>query len=162
MNSRRKTKENILKRVEKDLNPSLFRVVCYLLLSFGVGGVFSMFVCGQFGIGLSSFALHMSHKLHSQMNPSVCSILCGGIFAIVPVFILKLIAHPIFFAVIVKKYYFLQAGFIFFFGLIVYSHSNYKLELASLFLWSLSAYLVFKILSGLILCYVTFQNQVRT
>ena len=162
MNHQGKIKENILKTIEKDLNPSLFRVTCYLLISFGVGGAFSMFVCGQFGIGLSSFALHMSHKLHSQMNPFLCAVLCGGIFSVVPVLVLKLISHPLFFKVIVKEYYYLQAGCIFFFGLIVYSHSNIKLEFLSLIIWSLSAYLVFKLLCSFILFYVTPWKQLRT
>lgn len=162
MNNQEKIKENILKSVEKDLEPSFFRVTCYLLLSFGVGGAFSMFICGQFGIGLSSFALHMSHKLHSQMNPFLCAILCGGIFSIVPVFVLKLISHPLFFRVLVKKYYYLHGGCIFFFGLIVYSHSSIKLEFLFLVAWSLSAFLVFKILSYAVLYYVTFQKEART
>ena len=73
MKNSRKTKEAIIQAVAKDLNPSFLRVACYLMIAFSAGGVLSMFVCGQFGIGLSSFALHMSHKFHSEMDPLLCS-----------------------------------------------------------------------------------------
>lgn len=141
-----KTSQNILAVVERDLEPSLVRVLWHLALAFGVGGAFSMLFCGQFGIGFSSFAINFSHSMHSQMGALFCALLCGTIFALAPVVVLRLTTHPLLFRTIVRRYSFVEAGFTIAVGMLAYSHGNIKVEMINVAIWSLSAYCVFKII----------------
>ncbi len=144
MKASENTRKNILDAIERDLDPSYARVFSHLLFSFALGGSFSLLFCGQFGFGFSGFATHFNHTVHLQVGPLVCSLICGAIFAFFPVFILKLISHPLLFQKIIEKYHFLKAGFIFSISLLVYSHGYFEVEMTHTLLWSLSAYCLFK------------------
>jgi hypothetical protein len=96
--------ESLIERIESDLKPSFLTVQTKVGASAIIGGVLSLFVCGQFGIGFTSFAEAFSQKIHANMDPFACALICGATFAIFPVLILRLfLCHPLQFKAIVYK-----------------------------------------------------------
>ncbi len=88
----------------KDLQPSFFVLHTKIFLAVVLGGVISLAVCGQFGMGMTSWAEVFSHKLHENMPLLACSLICGTIFAIFPTFILRvLLCSPMQFRVILSR-----------------------------------------------------------
>lgn len=131
--------------VKKDLEPSGLRVLAHLAVAFGVGGVFSMFFCGQFGVGFSNFAIDFNHAMHSRMGAIFCALLCGGIFAVAPVLVLRLTTHPLLFRAIVRRHGFIECGITLAGGMLAYAHGNFKVEMINLAIWTISGYCIFKI-----------------
>lgn len=56
-----------------------------------VGIVGSLLICGQFGLGLTEFARALSHDMHSSIGELPCALLCGALYAIFPVTILRVV-----------------------------------------------------------------------
>lgn len=140
------TSKTILDAVTRDLEPSTPRVLAHLAVAFGIGGIVSMFFCGQFGVGFSSFAIDFNHSMHSKAGTLLCALLCGGIFALAPVLVLRLTTHPLLFRAIVRRYSFIEGGITLAAGMLAYSHGNFKVEMINVAIWTISAYCVFKII----------------
>lgn len=92
--------------VARDLQPSVGRRVSFLLASAICGGLASLAVCGQFGIGLTSWASAFSSHIHENMPPWQCSVICGVLFAVFPVALLRLLTSPMFFHVLISRHFF--------------------------------------------------------
>ncbi|RZJ53607.1 MAG: hypothetical protein EOO45_31080 [Flavobacterium sp.] len=88
----------------KDLQPSPLVLHTKLFLAVVLGGMVSLAVCGQFGMGMTSWAEVFSHKLHENMPALACSLICGTIYAIFPTITLRVfLCSPMQFRVILKK-----------------------------------------------------------
>lgn len=137
------TDEMILSHVAQDLTPTLPVVHLKVGLSAILGGLVSLTVCGQFGIGWTSFAQTFSEKVHSNMEPIACALLCGGLFAVIPAILLRLACSPMLFRTIVrKKFAALALWFGGFGGSLVY-HGHHGNDAAPFAAWIFAALIAF-------------------
>ncbi len=77
--------------VTRDLLPP--RSVVHLKVGIAAiaGGLLSLALCGQFGIGFTSFAVDLSSQIHDHLGPVPCALLCGTLYAIFPVALLRFV-----------------------------------------------------------------------
>lgn len=146
----KKTEEKIYSYVKKDLTPSIWAVVSRIVISLSMGGFLSMMFCGQFGVGFSEMARHWNHTVHASMGSVQCAIICGSIFAIVPVLVLRSICSGLLFRKIIKGYGVAQGGLLTIMGIAMYSQGTFMNEAINISLWAASAYITYK-LFGLII-----------
>lgn len=143
------TDDLILSRVAQDLKPSLRTVHLKVGLAAILGGLLSLTVCGQFGIGWTSFAEAFSEKVHTTMDPIACALLCGGLFAIFPATLLRLLCAPMQFRTIVRRRFgALAIWFGGFGGALVY-HGHHGNDAPQFAAWIFAALLAFVGLSYL-------------
>ena len=140
-----KTNNIIYSYVRSDLQPSLIFVSLRVGLALLLGGILSMFFCGQFGIGFSEIARGWNHTLHAHMGATQCAIVCGVIFSIVPVFFLRICTSGILFRKIIRQYSLVQAAMITIAGSSMYFGGNIMNELINVSVWTLSALISFKL-----------------
>lgn len=69
----------VLKRVAADLRPSRGKVYARLGLAQTVGGVLTLAVCPQFGVGFGGH-LALLHGLHALLPPALFFLTCGVLF----------------------------------------------------------------------------------
>ena len=146
----KKTSNIIYSYARKDLAPSQFDVIWRIAAALLVGGLLSMFICGQFGIGFSAMAKGWNHTIHAHMGATQCAIVCGVIFSVVPVFFLRLLSSGVLFRKIVRHYGLAQAGMILVAGSAMYFGGSFMNEFINISVWSLSAFISFKLV-GLII-----------
>ncbi|MCB9229114.1 MAG: hypothetical protein H6618_05840 [Deltaproteobacteria bacterium] len=146
----KKTSAVIYHYVTKDLNPGVFDVVWRVATALFVGGLLSMFVCGQFGIGFSAIAKGWNHAMHAHMGAAQCAILCGSIFSVVPVLFLRLLSSGVLFRKIIRHYSLAQVCMIFIAGSGMYMGGLFMNELINIALWSISAFFSFKLVGMIV------------
>jgi hypothetical protein len=133
----------ILSHVARDLAPSMPMVHLKVGLAAILGGLLSLTVCGQFGIGWTSFAEAFSEKVHTTMDPIACAMLCGGLFAVFPATLLRLLCAPMQFRTIVrKKFGALALWFGGFGGALVY-HGHHGNDAPQFAAWIFAALIAF-------------------
>lgn len=94
----------IREKVSRDLAPRSLVVHFKLFLAVTVGGLVSLTICGQFGMGVTGWAETLSHSLHEKMPPLLCAAICGTLYAIFPTLILRLfLCSPMQFRVILNR-----------------------------------------------------------
>ena len=126
--------------VGRDLEPSLVSVHARLAASFIGGLALSLVVCGQFGLAFSAPAAAFSHQLHHNMDAALCAVICGALFSLFPVAILRLgLTSPLGFRLILRRHlvavvfwYVLVGGVLGTFG----HHGN---DIVSVSLWIVTA-----------------------
>ena len=130
----------IFEHVEKDLKPTFLTVQTKVAVSAILGGVVSMFICGQFGIGFTSFAEAFTHHIHAYMNPFVCALVCGASYAVFPVLLLRLfLCNPLQFkAIIYRQQTSVFAWYVGFGSLLAY-FGHHGTNLLNLFGWVVAA-----------------------
>ena len=148
-NLSKKTQEYIYSYVKNDLEPRQLDVALRIGVTLLLGGILSMFFCGQFGIGFSSLAKGWNHALHAHMGATQCAIVCGAIFSVVPVLFLRFVTNGVLFRKIIRHYTIIQAGMMFLSGSSMYLGGVVMNELINVSVWSISAFISFKIV-GLI------------
>jgi hypothetical protein len=88
-----------------DLEPSLLAVHARVGLAAVIGGLLSLVICGQFGVGVTSWADALNHRMHSHLDSLSCAVACGMMYAAFPVLFLRfLLTPPLLFRVILKKH----------------------------------------------------------
>ncbi len=96
--------QQVRDQILQDLDPPTLLVHTKVAVATLVGGFLSLAVCGQFGIGLTSFAEVFTDKMHDSMDPFMCALACGGLYAVFPVAVLRfLLAHPLQFKAIMQR-----------------------------------------------------------
>lgn len=140
-----KTTEKIYCYIQKNLEPSLFAVIWRIAGSVLIGGLLSLLFCGQFGSGFSEMALHINHKVHGALGPVRCAIICGSVFSLAPVVVLRLISSVLLFRKILFSYGIVQAAMLGIAGTIMYSTGSFVSELINILIWSASAFLSFRL-----------------
>lgn len=97
-------REQIVTQVMRDLNPSWLVTHTKVAVASVVGGLLSLLVCGQFGLGFTGVANNVSDTIHASMDPVPCAVVCGVLFAIFPIALLRLtLCHPLQFRAIMKR-----------------------------------------------------------
>jgi len=145
-----KTKNVIYKAVKKDLEPGILSVLARIAASFAVGGLLSMFICGQFGIGFSEMARNLNHTMHHHAGPVVCSLFCGAVFAVLPVSLLRLSCSGVMFRKISRQYRIIPAGLLTGLAVVVYANNSVAEKLISMGAWAASGILTYYLLSALL------------
>jgi len=141
-----RTKDTVVHTVLRDMRPSLPVLYGKSGLAVLVGGFLSLFVCGQFGVSVSSSAL----QLHDHVGGLSCVIVCGVIFAVAPALILRLLCSPLQFKVITRQSFHVPVFWIVGIGGFLAYHGEQGRELMSFVIWSIAAVAMFEVISRVI------------
>ena len=136
-------KEDIYRAVKSDMEPDRLVVHSKVGTSVALGGGASLFLCGQMGLGLSPLAVTVHHCLMHYVGYLGCTILCGAIFAIIPVLLLKTLSSKIQFLVLLRKERLAIGGWILSFGLFLEFRNQPQDFLLTIALWGIPALLTF-------------------
>lgn len=77
----RETDASILRMVERDLRPPLWKIYSKLILVQAIAGLLTLTICPQFGLGFNQHNEFL-HALHLSTPPVVFYLLCGLFFVI--------------------------------------------------------------------------------
>lgn len=143
-------KENIYRQVRRDLEPSLGLIHTKVGLAVAVGGGLSLFFCGQMGLGLSPLAESVHRILMDKGGVLGCTVLCGLIFALVPVLLLRASSSAIQFVVILRRKRPIIVGWVLAFGAYLVLRSERADAMLLWCLWGVSAVLSFFVFARLI------------
>ncbi len=88
-------RQDIYAVVTSDLKPSWTVVFAKTGISVLVGGLVSLFFCGQFQLGFSALARSVNGWIIEQAGMLGCTAYCGVLFAILPVFVMRLLSTPL-------------------------------------------------------------------
>lgn len=141
-------RESVVTHVMRDLNPSWEVVWLKVVLAAIIGGFLSLFICGQFGLGMTTFAQNINSLLHQHTHPYICALVCGGLFAILPVTVLRLLlCSPLQFrAIVQRRWYVLLIGFGGIGGFLE-SQGHHGVDFITFSVWVFAALLVAHIVS---------------
>lgn len=142
-------KENIYRAVKKDVDPSRLVVHSKVGASVAAGGALSLFLCGQMGLGLSPFAEKVHGLLMHYGGFLGCTVLCGFLFAIVPVLLLKLLTSSVQYLVILRQERPAIAAWVLAFGLYLVIRNQQSDFLLTIVLWGIPAIFSFYALGWL-------------
>ena len=97
------TEAAIYATVRCDLAPPSFLVHAKVASSVAVGGLTTLFLCGQFGLGLTEDAAEFHRLIMSHFGMLGCSLICGVLFAFIPVVVLRLWTSALQFRYITRR-----------------------------------------------------------
>lgn len=137
------TRDHVLNTIKSDMNPSARVLHTKIGAAVLLGTLLSLGICGQFGVGLTDFARNFNLQVHATMDPITCAIVCGMLFSIFPVFVLKFIASPMQFRVIFTRRLKEVAMWILPMGVIMAQHGHHGTDLPGLSTWLISAMISF-------------------
>lgn len=141
----------IRRAVEKDLSPSSLIVNLKLLLAVMVGGLISLSICGQFGMGVTGWAEALSHRIHETMSPLLCASICGTLFAVFPTFLLRFVlCSPLQFKVILKRKFMTLALWYGGVGMALATYGKHGQGASEILFWSASALVTSYVLAGIL------------
>ncbi len=81
----------VFDHVLRDLEPSSSITHLKAATAAVFGSLLALAVCGQFGVGLTSFAKVFSREIHEQMGAVPCALICGGLYSVFPVLLLRFV-----------------------------------------------------------------------
>lgn len=133
-------KDRIFSRVMGELDPSWLLSHTKVAIASIVGGLLSLVVCGQFGFGFTPIADSFNHHIHENMGPIPCAIICGTLYALFPIAVLRFgLCPPLQFQAIMKRKW--QAIAIWFggFGAVMASMGHHGASILAFAGWILAA-----------------------
>mgnify|MGYP003331148076 CR=1 FL=1 len=134
-----KIADNVREYVKSDLEPSQKKVFAALSFAMIGGGFLSLGICGQLGLGLTTFSQSVYTILMTHTGMFFCSAICGSMFAIFPIGLLYFSCHPIFFRILMKKYFLLISALLLLIGILFAVISGHSILSLRLFLWFLGS-----------------------
>ena len=143
-------RDNVYAVVSADLKPSRWLVHGKIGFAISLGGLTSLFLCGQLGVELTSLASHVHAWMMETAGFLGCTTLCGILFAIIPVVTLRVTSTALQFQVLVRKEWTASAGWIMAFGSLIVFMNDRADPLWVLLLWGLAAIASFGALSRLV------------
>lgn len=108
-----------------------------------LGALLSLGICGQFGLGFTDFARSFSQYVHTTMDPVKCAILCGMLFSVFPVLILRFMTSALQFRVIFSKKLMDTSLWILTVGVIMAQYGHHGKDATGLSTWIISAIVSF-------------------
>ncbi len=147
--------ETILTRVRRDLDPSPLTVLLKTGVAIVLGGIASLFVCGQYGLGITGFAQNINLSFHHHTGSLACAVICGSLFAIIPVLVLRFMCSAIQFRVIIRKKWQAPVIWLASFGGMLAYHGEFGNEFVNFLAWTTAAYFIYLIL-GLLMDQIQF------
>ena len=133
----------ISNRIMKDLKPSLVVLYGKVGLAISAGTAISLVMCGQFGIGFTASAVSFTEKMH-QSGHLVCALICGALFSVVPLLVLRLVCSAHQFQVILRNQFHAQLVWIGCFGWVLAYHGDMGSDFVYLGIWLLTSFIVFE------------------
>jgi hypothetical protein len=143
-------KENIYQTVKRDLEPAGLMVHAKVGSSVAVGGALSLFLCGQMGLGLSPLANHVHGLLMHYGGFLGCTVVCGILFAAVPVLLLRAFSSKIQFLVLLRKKRPAIAGWVLAFGFFLVFRNQQPDVILTMVLWGAPAVASFYLFGWLV------------
>lgn len=140
----------IFARVRRDLTPGNLVVAAKTGLAVFVGGLLSLMVCAQFGIGFTGFSVELSHKVHVGTNSFVCALFCGAIFAVLPAVVLRLISSAMQFRYMLKKKWQVPVLWLVTAGALFSYHGSFGGEFINFFGWMVAAWITYRVIAGIV------------
>ena len=125
-----------------DLRPSKSIVIFKTGISVLVGGLITLLYCGQFGVAGTEYAHRFNHHLHMQ-NELFCAAVCGALFTIAPLIVLRAITNYHQFRVIINNKLYVPLLWIGAFGALLAYHGNLSGGIGYFFVWMAAAVAVF-------------------
>ena len=153
--------KNIKLYVYRDISPSDGTAYRKSGIALLVGGGLSLFLCGQFGMGLTPVASNFSHSIPHGVGPLGCAAICGALFSIIPVFILRLLSSPMQFRALLRTKWQPQVIWTVAIGALLSYHGDFGFEFVAVVVWVGAAYVVFRMMGEAIdygYSYFTFQQ----
>lgn len=142
------TQEIIYRRIKTDLCPSRPVVHAKIGFSVALGGLISLFLCGQLGFGLSNLALRVHHQIMEVTGFLGCTVVCGILFALVPAVTLRIMSPPLQFKALIRNEWKALSGWILLFGGIIAYMNNSADPVWTLFVWGIAAIASFELFSS--------------
>lgn len=132
--------EAVHAQVMRDLEPSWQRVHTLAGGATIGGGLLSLAVCGQFGLGLTPWATSLNHLMHAHLQAVGCAAFCGLLYAFFPLAALRFgLATPLLFRVIIKRHKSVLALWSLAFGASLASLGEHGQDLGAFLAWCASA-----------------------
>lgn len=144
------SREKIYKRVEADLCPTPRVVHSKIGFSVALGGLISLFLCGQLGFGLTDLALRVHHHIMGFVGFLGCTVVCGILFALVPAVTLRIISPALQFKVLIRNEWKAISGWILIFGGIISYMNNDSDPIWTVFVWGIAAIGSFELFSNVL------------
>jgi len=131
----------IQNRINSDLSLSSPLVHVKVFTAFLIGCALSLTLCGQLGISYTAWAESLTHQMHDSLNPVVCIVIWGAVFAIFPIIFLKLFfcSGPHFKKKKKKNPWLLGFWFVFF-GAVFSILGEHGQQLSLFFVWITAAF----------------------
>lgn len=142
-----KARQRIFDTVLGEIEPSRLRIYGKTGLAVALGGILSLVVCGQFGVGMTSLAEHIHHGLQRHFGSLVCALACGVFFAALPVLVLRLLCRAVEFRAITRKGKYAPVIWLLGLGGALALHGDHGKEFIELAAWAIAAVATFKIVS---------------
>lgn len=92
------------RRIRRDIDPPLTLVFLKVVVATVVGGLMTALLCGRFSGDGGLSIEHLMHRVDIAYADIWCAALCGSIFAILPVVVLRLITSSVQFLTIFAKH----------------------------------------------------------
>ena len=143
-------KENIYQTVKRDLEPSRWVVHAKVATAVAVGGGSSLFLCGQMGLGLSPLAETVHGLLMHYGGFWGCTVVCGVLFAILPVVLLKILSSKLQYLVLLRHEWRAIFGWLMAFGCYLVFRNQQTEVTLTLVLWVTPAFMSFYALGWLV------------
>lgn len=121
--------------VARDLEPSPARVQAKVFAGIALGSAVSLSLCGQFGVGFTPWAKELQSAVVDLSIFVPCMMLCGMIFALFPVAVLRLLCRPLEFRAIMRRRPFSLFGWLLGFEVLLAWHSGFRESAADLAIW---------------------------
>jgi len=142
-------KENIYQTVKRDLVPPGWLVHAKVGGAVAGGGTLSLFLCGQMGLGFSPLANHVHGLLMDYAGLQGCTAVCGLLFALVPVLLLRVFSSSIQHLVLLRQKRPHIAAWVLAFGLFLVLRNEREVML-TMAIWGVPAVLSFYMLGWLV------------
>lgn len=144
-------KQTIHSFVQKDLDPSMNKVILKTGFATLIGGVISLFLCGQFGLGISDFSVQINHQIHHRFGEFYCAMICGAIFAFIPVLALRFLSTGVQYRVLLTKHLYILWIWLLLTSTILSYQGHLSNLIWALVAWNSTAMLATKIYSALVI-----------
>ncbi|MGE0175109.1 MAG: hypothetical protein AB7T49_20105 [Oligoflexales bacterium] len=142
--------ESIFRSVQADLEPPLIGLYAKTGTAILAGGILSLFLCGQFGFGLSPIAHSTYAWIVGIVGSAGCHAFCGIFFAIFPVFVLRALSSPMLFRVILRKKWWMLYLWTIAFGLGLLAFNGRSDTITNVGIWSIAAMAAFALLAKVV------------
>jgi hypothetical protein len=143
-------RESIFRTVRADLEPSPLTLYTKTGVAILGGGILSLFLCGQFGYGLSPIAHSTYAKVFEIAGRAGCHAFCGVLFAVFPVFVLRTLSSPMLFRIILRKKWWMLYLWTIAFGVSLLAFNGRSDAVWNIIIWSVAAMASFVALARLV------------
>jgi hypothetical protein len=139
--------EQVRMQILKDMQPSLLTIFIKSGIAFTAGGILSLFICGQLGIGLDHAQKHFSHLTHQHAHGVITAVACGGLFALISPLVLRFLCSAIQFRIIIRKSRWIAILWLVALGGVLAHHDVMETNAPAFVLWCILAWLALEGLS---------------